>query len=434
MTLEARMVAPRILRRAAMLVFWSTMLLLVAASLAPWRQSARGEGQVVAYRPQEREQSVDAPIDGRLVAWSVIEGARVEAGQDLVEIVDVDPLFADRLELTREAALDRLAAAEARLVAIGDEIRASETARVRRNEAAALRVDMSRQSLVAAEQTTVAARAALYAATQNEARVRSLLKDKLVSERDVELAELARKNADAEVAKAEARVAEARAAIDGAEAERLRTDADAVASIAKARAEEKRANADRASAQAEVVRTESDIARQASRKVTAPVAGTVLRVAGQEGGRIVKRGDLLCVIVPDTDDIAAEILVDANDAPLVVAGQKVRIQIEGWPAVQVAGWPQVSVGTFGAVVAFADPQGRDDGRVRVVVRPDPDDLPWPTAPVLRQGVRVMGWVLLGEVTLGYEMWRRLNGFPVDRVAAKGGDGKGAPTSTEEKKR
>jgi adhesin transport system membrane fusion protein len=408
------MYAPPLLRRAAMIFFWMTMLMVVAASLAPWRQSARGEGQVVAFRPHEREQSIDAPIDGRIVEWFVIEGARVEAGQDLVEIVDVDPLYADRLELTREASLERLSAAEARIGAIDDEIVATETARQRRNEAAALRVDMARQSLLAAEQTTVAARAALFAATQNETRVRSLLLEKLVSERDVELAELARKNADAEVAKAEARVAEARAAIDGAEAERLRTDADAIASIAKARAEGKRANADRASAGAEVIRADSDIARQATRRVKAPVAGTVLRVAGQQGGRIVKSGDLLCVIVPDTDDIAAELFVDANDAPLIEVGQKVRIQIEGWPAVQVAGWPQVSVGTFGAVVAFADPQGREDGRVRVVVRPDPDDAPWPTAPFLRQGVRAVGFVLLGEVTVGYEFWRRLNGFPVDR--------------------
>jgi adhesin transport system membrane fusion protein len=426
MSLETLMHAPPFMRRASQVFFWMALCMVVVASLAPWRQSARGEGQVVAFRPHEREQSIDAPIDGRLVEWFVIEGARVDAGQDLVEIVDVDPLFADRLELTREAALERLAAAAARVSAIEDEIVATETARLRRNEAAALRVDMAKQSLLAAEQTTVAARAALFAAVQNETRVRTLLKEKLVSEREVELAELARRNADAEVAKAEARVAEARAAIDGAEADRLRTDADAIASIAKARAEQKRANADRASAGADVVRVDSDIARQATRRVKAPVAGTVLRVVGQQGGRIVKGGDLLCVIVPDTEDIAAELFVDANDAPLVDVGQKVRLQIEGWPAVQVAGWPQVSVGTFGAVVAFTDPQGRDDGRVRVVVRPDANDVPWPIAPFLRQGVRVVGFVLLGEVTLGYEFWRRLNGFPVDRVQAK--ETKGEATS------
>ena len=31
---------------------------------------------------------------------------------------------------------------------------------------------------------------------------------------------------------------------------------------------------------------------------------------------------------------------------------------------------------------------------------------------LRQGVRVNGWVLLSQVTLGYELWRIFNGFPM----------------------
>jgi len=45
------------------------------------------------------------------------------------------------------------------------------------------------------------------------------------------------------------------------------------------------------------------------------------------------------------------------------------------------------------------------------VVPDNDDIPWPDVRFLRQGVRVNGWVLLGRVTLGYELWRIFNGFP-----------------------
>ena len=51
------------------------------------------------------------------------------------------------------------------------------------------------------------------------------------------------------------------------------------------------------------------------------------------------------------------------------------------------------------------------GKFRVVVIPDDTDQPWPDYPYLRQGVRVHGWVLLDQVPLGYEIWRRMNGFP-----------------------
>jgi multidrug resistance efflux pump len=52
--------------------------------------------------------------------------------------------------------------------------------------------------------------------------------------------------------------------------------------------------------------------------------------------------------------------------------------------------------------------------------------PWPSQEFLRQGARANGWVLLREVPLGFEIWRRLNGFaPVvaeDESSAKDGSG------------
>ncbi|HET6344821.1 MAG TPA: biotin/lipoyl-binding protein, partial [Myxococcota bacterium] len=73
---------------------WSLYLMPVfgAVLLAlPWQQSARGDGRVIAYAPVEREQAVEAPIDGRVVSWSVQEGSPVKAGDRLVDLMDNDP-------------------------------------------------------------------------------------------------------------------------------------------------------------------------------------------------------------------------------------------------------------------------------------------------------------------------------------------------------
>jgi hypothetical protein len=43
---------------------------------------------------------------------------------------------------------------------------------------------------------------------------------------------------------------------------------------------------------------------------------------------------------------------------------------------------------------------------------------WPDQQMLRQGNQAIGWVFLNRVPLGYEIWRRLNGFPP--VLAPGG--------------
>lgn len=97
--------------------------------------------------------------------------------------------------------------------------------------------------------------------------------------------------------------------------------------------------------------------------------------------------------------------------PLLHIGDQVRLQFEGWPAIQFVGWPSVAVGTFGGTVKLLDATDDGSGRFRILVAPDASDEAWPEARYLRQGVRANGWVLLQQVKLGFELWRRFNGFP-----------------------
>jgi biotin carboxyl carrier protein len=164
------------------------------------------------------------------------------------------------------------------------------------------------------------------------------------------------------------------------------------------------------SASAELARIETRIARQASQSIVAPRDGIMQRIFAPQGGVMVKAGQELALIVPESASRAVELTVSGNDAPLLSVGRHVRLQFEGWPAVQFAGWPSVAVGTFGGVIGVIDPGAAEDGTVRLIVFPDEGE-EWPSANYLRQGVRVMGWVLLDTVSLGWELWRQFNGFP-----------------------
>ena len=77
---------------------------------------------------------------------------------------------------------------------------------------------------------------------------------------------------------------------------------------------------------------------------------------------------------------------------------------------QFAGWPSVAVGTFGGEVMTIDATDDGTGKFRILVRPDATS-DWPDDRYLRQGVRANGWFMLNQVSLGYEIWRQLNGFP-----------------------
>lgn len=167
---------------------------------------------------------------------------------------------------------------------------------------------------------------------------------------------------------------------------------------------------DQANASAELSRIEVRLARQSVQLVKAPRSGTIMRRTAGQGSDLVKPGDVLAVIVPDTDSRAVEIWIDGNDAPLIHPKQAVRLQFEGWPAVQFSGWPSVAAGTFGGEVGFVDPADNGHGQFRVVIVP-PAHEEWPAAKYLRQGVRANAWISLSRVTLGYEIWRKFNGFP-----------------------
>jgi hypothetical protein len=211
--------------------------------------------------------------------------------------------------------------------------------------------------------------------------------------------------------RAQAKVEESRADLLSKQAERAHKASDADAKISKERSTLEKARADLAKAQAGRARVDVKVDRQRSQVIVAPRDGVILHILVNQGGAQVKAGDALATLVPDADVRAVELWVSGNDAPLVSPGRQVRLQFEGWPAVQFSGWPSVAVGTFGGRVSFVDYAANVKGRFRVVVQPDPEDEPWPGQQALRQGARANGWVLLNQVTLGFEMWRQLNGFP-----------------------
>ncbi|MCI5072000.1 HlyD family efflux transporter periplasmic adaptor subunit [bacterium] len=164
--------------------------------------------------------------------------------------------------------------------------------------------------------------------------------------------------------------------------------------------------------EAELAKTEVSLSRQELRIVRAPSDGTILYVIPGANNLNIKKGDKVARFLPKSEKQAVEIFVDGNDFPLVYPGRKVRIQFEGWPAVQSTGWPALAVGTFAGIVWSTDSSQEKNGKFRVTIIPDPEELPWPDERFLRQGTRAHAWITLDEVKLGYEIWRIFNGFPL----------------------
>jgi len=377
----------------------------------PWQQSLSGAGKLVALAPMERQQTIDATVEGRIVKWYVAEGSRVKKGDAVAEMADLDPVLPTRLGLERTAVLERIRAIAERERQLDERIHELNQSLKNEVSAADFRIQQARDRIRAAEQTQEAANAKVLVSTQNLDRHRAMFPKGLVSKRQVEVAKADKDTADAELRRAEAQLDETGNVQRTAEMDRARTMNNGLAIIRDARASRESARSDSASARQSLQPVETRLNRQSTQTILAPVDATILRLVAQPGSAVVKSGQPIASIVPQVSSPVAEIWVDGNDMPLVSAGRKVRLQFEGWPAIQFVGWPSVAVGTFGGVVRLVDSTDDGKGKFRVLVEPDAADQRWPESRYLRQGVRTKGWVLLNTVPLGFEVWRQFNGFP-----------------------
>jgi len=433
--------ASRWTKQLAKVLIVLLVLTVFLLAFVPWQQNVAGSGSVLAFAPDQRQQIIEAPIKGRIVRWGedVVENTLVEKGQFIAEIRDLDESYTARLEqqlanseLTAasaerqlEASKRALQAAEIIVNSYEAQVRAYEKVKQETIAAQDAYVDMAREKVRAEQQQLAEYDAAIPQLQAERDRVKRLEAEGNVSLQKLQEVEREMQEAEAKVSRASAYVSAAEADLAGktrertAKIEKAQVDIDyAEALLQKSRGDISKAESDVAKSEQEyqkaqkvVLEMQTKVARQQSQTLVAPFEGYIVQIQPNLNTAIVHEGDPICTIVPRTSDRSVQIWLNGNDAPLVEPGRHVRLQFEGWPALQFSGWPSVAVGTFGGEVVSVDATDNGMGEFRVLVRPAKDSPQWPQERFLRQGVRANGWVLLDQVPLWYEVWRRLNGFP-----------------------
>jgi multidrug efflux pump subunit AcrA (membrane-fusion protein) len=377
----------------------------------PWQQNVTALGKVTAFSPSERVQTIDAPVSGLISKWYVQEGSIVKEGDTLLEISDIDPMFKDRLEAQRNNLQVKLNAKQEELKSYQVQQQNLITSRDAKISAAQFKLDIANQKILSTTEAISSAKATADAAEFQSNRMQRLFVDGLVSKRDLEVAERDLIIANRNLVSSQAQHNSAKAEAQSAKAEIQEIRADTQASLDSSAAVINKIKGELADSQNSLTGSEINLSRQNMQRITAPRAGTIFRLPVNSQSQMISQGQPLLVILPDTKARAVELWVDGRDAPLMTENSLVRLEFEGWPAIQVPGWAKVGIGTFSGKVSFIDPTDNGTGNFRVMVVPDAQYPDWPSARFLRQGVSAKGWILLENVTIGYEIWRLLNGFP-----------------------
>ena len=406
----------------------ATLASVTALGLAfiPWRQTVSGAGRVGVFEPADRPQTVEAQIPARIVQWKVVDGQRVKAGEVLARLEDLDSKFLNP-ELIAQSATQRASlarqrdAALARATRLGEQFEFLASARRAAMPISQERAARTGDLVRAADEAVTATRQRLETEEARRRRVAELFAKQLRSRQDDEFAERDLVVARTEVQRAEQNAQAARRDRNAALLDVEQVEAATAGQLAALEAAIESAGESVAKTDESLAKLDQEIdnlkLRVAQQRVLAPRDGTVVRLAEVGAGATVKAGDQLLLLAPDTADQAVELLISDNDAPLVDVGRKVRLQFAGWPALQFSGFPAVAVGTYGGVVANIDAIDDGKSRYRLIVKPDTEriaagqDQPWPGSVRLRTGAKAAGWIMLENVSLGYELWRRFNNFP-----------------------
>lgn len=410
---------PRSSRRLGRWMLFFLVLILIVLFL-PWRQNISGTGSVTALSPQDRPQSLQNTIAGRIERWSVREGQLVQKGDTLLIISEIkdeyfDPNLPQRLNEQLSAKRGTKEATEAKIRALDGQIRAINSGVIVDLASARNRVRQRQLQVRIDSADLVAIRRNYQIAVARLERFEKGFQEGLFSLTDLESRRLTIQTEYAKVITQENKLDVARQQLANARLELQAIQAKYEQELAKTNSDRSSAVSSEASARNEIAVMQSKISsvdvRRGMYVIRAPQSGYIVRSLKTGIGETIKEGESIATLQPANPTIAIELYVRPMDVPLIQRGRIVRLQFDGWPAIQFSGWPAVAVGTFGGRVDVIDVVNSVNGKYRLLVRPASlaSDQPWPEQ--LRIGSGVLGWVMLDDVPIWYELWRQLNGFP-----------------------
>ncbi|MGQ9864536.1 MAG: HlyD family secretion protein [Bacteroidia bacterium] len=417
----AQLEEPRLLRWGARLMRF-LLIGLVGVLFLPWTQNIPASGKVTTYAPALRPQTLQSPIPGRIEKWFFQEGEKVKAGDTLLMLQEIKETYFDSLQIPRweaqiQAKKNAAQALAEKITALRQQIQALEKARDNGLARALNAIAQARLVLQSESLAYQAAKIEFQIAAYQQARQESLYKAGLRSLTELEQRRLRFQETRARLVSAQNRYLSQQVQLENAHIHYRALQAEFAEKIAKAYAELNSTESYLYDVEATIAKLENELANIRVRRnlyaVRAPQEGFVVRATKTGLGEIIKEGDPLAVLMPQSSAYATELYVRPLDVPLLAPGKKVQLQFDGWPALVFSGWPRLSYGTFPGIVQTIDYVDDGMGRFRVLITPDTTQS-WP--PYLRMGGGVRGWFLLNDVPVWYEIWRQINGFPPDFYA------------------
>jgi multidrug efflux pump subunit AcrA (membrane-fusion protein) len=400
----------RFLKAFALVVFITMFL--------PWTQNINSRGRVTTLTPDQRPQTIQSPIPGRIEKWHVREGDFVKKGDTILFISEVkneyfDPDLVNRTGQQIKAKEASVNSYGFKVNALNNQIGALSRERQLKLEQAENKLLQSKLKVQSDSNDLVAVIIDLSIAERQIGAIQNLYDEDLKSLTELEEKRSKFQEKQAKRISQENKFLVAKNEVINAKVEINRVRAEYAEKISKAQSDKFTAESNGFDAEAQVTKLESDFTSYEIRNdmyyIKAPQNGYINKAIIGGIGETFKEGQRLVGIMPSDYDLAVETFVNPIDLPLIHLNEKVRVQFDGWPAIIFSGWPNVSYGTYGAKVVAIENFISENGKFRILLAPDETDHEWPEAIRVGSGAKTIA--LLEDVPIWFELWRNLNGFP-----------------------
>ncbi|GER58068.1 HlyD family secretion protein [Patiriisocius marinus] len=393
-------------------------IIVIIILFLPWTQNVSGNGFVTTLTPDQRPQTIQSPIPGRLEKWFVKEGDFVTKGDTILFISEIkteyqDPRLVERTNQQRDAKSRSVGSYKEKIKALENQVGALTNERQLKLSQAQNKLKQSRYKVKSDSIDFQAAKTNLEIAQRQFDRTVTLQNEGLKAMTDVESKRLKLQETQAKLIGQENKLLASKNEIINAQLEINRISAEYADKISKSRSDRFTAESNQFEAEAQVSKLENQSAnyeiRNAMYYITAPQNGYINKAIKGGLGETFKEGERLVGIMPSNYDLAVETFVDPIDLPLMHIGENVRIQFDGWPAIFFSGWPNASFGTYAGKVVAIETFISENGKFRMLIAPDTEENEWPKNVRVGSGAYTIS--LLEDVPIWFEIWRQLNGFP-----------------------
>lgn len=397
---------------------WILGLLLLVFLFLPWTQNVSGAGSVTTLKPNQRPQTVQSAIAGRIEKWYVNEGDYVKKGDTILFISEIkedylDPNLVENTGKQVDAKVSSASSYASKVKALENQIGAIDNERGLKFKQAQNKLIQAKLKVQSDSIDLEAVKTQLKIAKTQYNRSINLNKEGLKPLTDVEEKRVKLQDTEAKIITQENKYIAAQNEVLNAKMELNRILAEYSEKVAKAQSDKQTALSSQFDTEAQVNKLKNQYQNYQIRNgmyyIVAPQNGYVNRALQSGIGETIKEGTSIVSIMPANFDIAVETYISPVDFPLIHKGEKVRVWFDGWPSIVFSGWPGASFGTFGGVIVAKENFISENGKYRVLIAPDKNDKVWPKQLSIGAGTQTIA--LLDNVPIWFEIWRTLNGFP-----------------------